>query len=77
MLDETYESDDELDLDIPDGLINDEPISAQEIDRVVNSISMLIESTSNSVIREILENACCELSELAELSDDDELEEAA
>jgi hypothetical protein len=52
-------------------------IDAEEIDAMIASLNELMERTSSPVVLEILEDACCDLAELVDVDDEEELSEAA
>ena len=52
-------------------------VDEDEIDRVIAGLNELMERTTSPVILEILEDACCDLAELVETEDDEDLAEAA
>jgi hypothetical protein len=57
-----------------------EPIpaaDAEEIDRMIAALNEIMERTTSARALEILEDACCDLAELVEVEDDDELSEVA
>ena len=57
-----------------------EPIpmaDADEIDRIIAALNEIMERTTSPVALEILEDACCDLAELVDVEDDEELSDAA
>ena len=55
-----------MDVNIPDDDFEplDEPVDAAEVDSVLQSVTELMDSIRDPVIREILEDACFEIAEL-------------
>jgi cell division FtsZ-interacting protein ZapD len=52
-------------------------VDSEEIDAIIASLNELMERTTSPVVLEILEDACCDLAELVDVDDDEELSEAA
>jgi hypothetical protein len=49
-----------------------EEIDASEVDRVLDVLCALMESSPSPTIRDILEGACCDLAELRPSAEDEE-----
>ena len=52
-------------------------VDSEEIDAIIASLNELMERTTSPIVLEILEDACCDLAELVDVDDDEELSEAA
>jgi len=70
-------SEQNLEKSIDDGWEEIPDVDPGEIDAIIASLNELMERTKSPVVLEILEDACCDLAELVDVDDDEDLSEAA